>query len=157
MRRTRVRLRAMLLVSLNLQKIAHFWIGNSSVPLNKPWMGTIQFPPMNHLFRRLHESHVLFTRRFVERCPSWPKEHDWKSCVLSKAAPRVRIPLSPPSIVCRCYPYSSNETGRLRAGIRHRKGCCKLRLCKPVGIRFNLLKGYYVVSGPRPKISSPEL
>ena len=32
-----------------------------------------------------------------ERCPSWLKEHDWKSCVLSKAAPRVRIPLSPPS------------------------------------------------------------
>ena len=33
---------------------------------------------------------------FAERCPSWLKEHDWKSCVLSKAAPRVRIPLSPP-------------------------------------------------------------
>jgi hypothetical protein len=31
-RRTRVRLRAMPLISLNLQKIAHFWIGNSSVP-----------------------------------------------------------------------------------------------------------------------------
>jgi len=27
-RRTRVRLRAMPLISLNLQKIAHFWIGN---------------------------------------------------------------------------------------------------------------------------------
>jgi hypothetical protein len=40
-RRTRVRLRAMLLISLNLQKIAHFWIGSSSVPLNKPWMGII--------------------------------------------------------------------------------------------------------------------
>jgi hypothetical protein len=39
-RRTRVRLRAMPLISLNLQKIAHFWIGNSSVPLMKPWMGT---------------------------------------------------------------------------------------------------------------------
>ena len=33
---------------------------------------------------------------FTERCPSWLKEHDWKSCVLSQAAPRVRIPLSPP-------------------------------------------------------------
>ena len=32
----------------------------------------------------------------AERCPSWLKEHDWKSCVLPKAAPRVRIPLSPP-------------------------------------------------------------
>ena len=31
-----------------------------------------------------------------ERCPSWLKEHDWKSCVLPKAVPRVRIPLSPP-------------------------------------------------------------
>jgi hypothetical protein len=37
-----------------------------------------------------------FEKIFKERCPSWPKEHDWKSCVLSKAAPRVRIPLSPP-------------------------------------------------------------
>ena len=33
---------------------------------------------------------------FKERCPSWPKEHDWKSCVYSKGVPRVRIPLSPP-------------------------------------------------------------
>ena len=32
----------------------------------------------------------------MERCPSWLKEHDWKSCVLFRAAPRVRIPLSPP-------------------------------------------------------------
>jgi hypothetical protein len=24
------------------------------------------------------------------------KEHDWKSCVLAKLAPRVQIPLSPP-------------------------------------------------------------
>ncbi len=33
---------------------------------------------------------------FAERCPSWLKEHDWKSCVLPKAVPRVRTPLSPP-------------------------------------------------------------
>ena len=39
-----------------------------------------------------------FAKIFLERCPSWPKEHDWKSCVLSKAAPRVRIPLSPPCL-----------------------------------------------------------
>jgi hypothetical protein len=36
--------------------------------------------------------------KIKERCPSWLKEHDWKSCVLSQAAPRVRIPLSPPYI-----------------------------------------------------------
>jgi hypothetical protein len=28
------------LISLNLQKIAHFWIGNLSVPFMKPRMGT---------------------------------------------------------------------------------------------------------------------
>ncbi len=33
---------------------------------------------------------------YAERCPSWPKEHDWKSCVLLIPAPWVRIPLSPP-------------------------------------------------------------
>ena len=31
-----------------------------------------------------------------ERCPSWLKGHDWKSCVRPKGVPRVRIPLSPP-------------------------------------------------------------
>ena len=35
----------------------------------------------------------------TERCPSWLKEHDWKSCVSFIAAPRVRIPLSPPHFV----------------------------------------------------------
>jgi hypothetical protein len=34
----------------------------------------------------------------TERCPSWLKEHDWKSCVSFIAAPRVRIPLSPPPL-----------------------------------------------------------
>ncbi len=38
----------------------------------------------------------LYFQDDAERCPSWPKEHDWKSCVPSKAAPWVRIPLSPP-------------------------------------------------------------
>ena len=32
----------------------------------------------------------------TERCPRWPKGHDWKSCVHPKGVPRVRIPLSPP-------------------------------------------------------------
>jgi hypothetical protein len=41
-RPTGVRLRAMPPISLNLQKIAHFWIGNLPVPLMKPWMGTKQ-------------------------------------------------------------------------------------------------------------------
>ncbi len=31
----------------------------------------------------------------MERCPSWPKGHDWKSCEGPQASPRVRIPLSP--------------------------------------------------------------
>jgi hypothetical protein len=38
---TRVRLRAMPPISLNLQKMAYFWIGNQSVPFMKPRMGTI--------------------------------------------------------------------------------------------------------------------
>jgi hypothetical protein len=42
-RRTRVRLRAIPPISLNLQKIAHFWIGNLSVPLMKPWMDTYSY------------------------------------------------------------------------------------------------------------------
>ena len=46
---------------------------------------------------------------FSERCPSWLKEHDWKSCVRSKGVPRVRIPPSPPDqgvypIVARVHP-----------------------------------------------------
>ena len=31
----------------------------------------------------------------MERCPSWLKGHDWKSCEGLVASPRVRIPLSP--------------------------------------------------------------
>jgi hypothetical protein len=29
------------LITFNLQKIAHFWIGNLPVPAIKPWMGII--------------------------------------------------------------------------------------------------------------------
>ena len=32
-----------------------------------------------------------------ERCPSWPKGRDWKSCIRPKGVSWVRIPLSPPS------------------------------------------------------------
>ena len=39
-RLTRVCLSAMPLISLNLRKIAHFWIGNESVPFMKLRMGT---------------------------------------------------------------------------------------------------------------------
>ena len=31
----------------------------------------------------------------LESCPSWPKEHDWKSCIRLSVS-RVRIPCSPP-------------------------------------------------------------
>ena len=37
-------------------------------------------------------------REITERCPSWLKERDWKSRVLPKVVPGVRIPLSPPYI-----------------------------------------------------------
>src|SRR5512147_1836943 len=52
-------------------------------------------------FRRTKEG--LFT----ERCPSWLKEHDWKSCVRPKGVPRVRIPLSPPSFYPLRPPYNA--------------------------------------------------
>jgi hypothetical protein len=39
-RHTEVCLRAMPPISLNLRKIAHFWIGNLPVPFMKPRMGT---------------------------------------------------------------------------------------------------------------------
>ena len=31
----------------------------------------------------------------IGSCPSWPKEHDWKSCIRPSVS-RVRIPCSPP-------------------------------------------------------------
>jgi hypothetical protein len=43
-RRTEVCLRAMPPISLNLQKIAYFWIGNLLVPFMKPWMGNREHP-----------------------------------------------------------------------------------------------------------------
>ncbi len=46
---------------------------------------------------------------FMERCPSWLKEHDWKSCGCSKGASGVRIPPSPPLIsYCYCLCCSSS-------------------------------------------------
>ncbi len=42
------------------------------------------------------------TLTLTERCPSWPKEHDWKSCILPKVVSRVRIPLSPPFPILCC-------------------------------------------------------
>ena len=42
-RRTEVSLRAMPQISVNLQKIANFWIGNFPVPFMKPRMSTIYF------------------------------------------------------------------------------------------------------------------
>ena len=43
----------------------------------------------------------------AERCPSWPKEHDWKSCVPARV-PRVRISSSPPCQprVCGVFRYA---------------------------------------------------
>jgi hypothetical protein len=40
-RHTVVCLRAMPLISLNLRKMAHFWIGNLSMPFMKPRMGVL--------------------------------------------------------------------------------------------------------------------
>ena len=40
-RHTVVCLRAMPLISLNLRKMAHFWIGNLSMPYMKPQMGVL--------------------------------------------------------------------------------------------------------------------
>jgi DNA polymerase-3 subunit gamma/tau len=41
----------------------------------------------------------------MERCPSWPKERDWKSRVPPKVVPGVRIPLSPPFTPRFIMPY----------------------------------------------------
>ena len=51
--------------------------------------------PLRHeqvVFQVLSSSFTTFYGEMSERL----KEHDWKSCVLLIAAPRVRIPLSPP-------------------------------------------------------------
>ena len=50
------------------------------------------------LYAKSQGSDVFRSSGFVERCPSWPKERDWKSRVLPKVVPGVRIPLSPPPI-----------------------------------------------------------
>ncbi len=40
----------------------------------------------------------------TESCPSWPKEHDWKSCRRRKTVSRVRIPRSPPESFFKKWP-----------------------------------------------------
>ncbi len=52
--------------------------------------------PLNTVNRASEDDSGLQIYAHMERCPSWLKEHDWKSCVSFIAAPRVRIPLSPP-------------------------------------------------------------
>jgi hypothetical protein len=67
-RRARVRLRAMPQIFLNLQKMALFWIGNSSVSSMKPWMGTsdayllkniYKNTAMNYIFTLIYETYAL--------------------------------------------------------------------------------------------------
>ena len=43
-------------------------------------------------------------RRYVERCPSWPKEHDWKSCM-----PQKGIWGSNPHLSARLIPRASSR------------------------------------------------
>ena len=52
--------------------------------------------PLRHFPKKAFTRTVQIGLPHAERCPSWLKEHDWKSCVSFIAAPRVRIPLSPP-------------------------------------------------------------
>ena len=48
----------------------------------------------------------------AERWPRWPMVHDWKSCVLPKAEPRVRIPLSPPRTTWGAWlPWTPRSSG----------------------------------------------
>ncbi len=48
------------------------------------------------LYAKSERPQVFRFREIMERCPSWFKERDWKSRVLPKVVPGVRIPLSPP-------------------------------------------------------------
>jgi hypothetical protein len=50
------------------------------------------------LYATSEETKTFHFREIMERCPSWLKERDWKSRVLPKVVPGVRIPLSPPYI-----------------------------------------------------------
>ena len=43
-------------------------------------------------------------RRYAERCPSWPKEHDWKSCM-----PQKGIWGSNPHLSARLIPRASSR------------------------------------------------
>jgi len=58
-RRTRLRLRAMPQISLNLQKMAHFWIGNSSLPSMKPWMGTSDAYLLKNIYKNTAMNYIL--------------------------------------------------------------------------------------------------
>ena len=72
----------------------HFPVGGGRPSCRTPPAVRLRVPCALRFARRRQA--VKIACGFAERCPSWLKEHDWKSCVLSKAAPRVRIPLSPP-------------------------------------------------------------
>jgi hypothetical protein len=84
----------------------HLWQGEVAewlkAPLSKSGIlaktGIVGSNPTLSASTAWGESHGLraMDELYAERCPSWLKEHDWKSCVLLIAAPRVRIPLSPP-------------------------------------------------------------
>jgi hypothetical protein len=50
------------------------------------------------LYAKSERLKIFHFRGITERCPSWLKERDWKSRVLPKVVPGVRIPLSPPYI-----------------------------------------------------------
>ena len=50
-------------------------------------------------FEPEHGRPVSHMKQLLERCPSWPKERDWKSRRRLIPASRVRIPPSPPCII----------------------------------------------------------
>ena len=85
----------------------------------------------------------------MERCPSWPKEHDWKSCVRLKrtvgsnptlsAKPRIRAHLA-------SFLYDS-DCGHLRFGKLPCPHIRKNAICNPSS-RFG---GSVLSAKPRPK------
>jgi hypothetical protein len=75
-----------------------------------------------------------------ERCPSWPKEHDWKSCVCSKGAPGVRIPLSPqPENLSLGSPATRDRHPILNAKLNFLSLFCEAKRPEP-GFSFLLIK-----------------
>ena len=69
--------------------------------------------------------------RSAERCPSWPKEHDWKSCVLLIPAPWVRIPLSPPFHFFPSCTFSVDAETQPERGMALRSDVETPRSCPP--------------------------